>query len=86
VSVDRCVCHAILFRDLIDLACKTGQDFRALQEATGCGTRCGMCAPYAQVALKTGKHRLPVMSDEQFEEALGEEWREQTYRNTPQSQ
>lgn len=59
--VDRCVCRNVLFADLVRIHRETGADFDELRRRTGCGTVCGMCAPYVKVALKTGRTRLPVI-------------------------
>jgi bacterioferritin-associated ferredoxin len=63
MGVDRCICHNVTFKHLLELAKHLGADFEKLQEATKLGTTCGMCQSYARIALCTGKSRLPVMSD-----------------------
>ncbi len=76
MSVDRCICRNVLFRDLLVAARATGADLARLQEDTAIGTGCGMCVPYAMAALRTGKPRVPVMSDAEFDRLLGAGWRE----------
>lgn len=67
MSVDRCVCMNVTFKRLLELARQPGWDFLSLQQATGCGTACGMCVPYIHVALKTGRTRQPIMTGHQLE-------------------
>ena len=62
MSVDRCVCHNVPFTRLIRLHRETGARLEDLQQQTGCGTGCGLCIPYIQLAIKTGRAELPVMS------------------------
>lgn len=59
--VTRCICHDVLFAELIALAAREGLDFAALRDRTGCGTGCGMCEPYIHAALRTGRAAQPVM-------------------------
>jgi bacterioferritin-associated ferredoxin len=73
MSVDRCICKNVTFKRLLEVATHLGVDFASLQAATGCGTGCGLCVPYARIALKTGKTRLPVMTDAQCNAILHEE-------------
>jgi bacterioferritin-associated ferredoxin len=61
--VDRCVCHQVLFAELLRVHREMGADLEELRKRTGCGTGCGLCIPYIKVALATGRERLPVMSD-----------------------
>lgn len=77
MSVDRCICRRVSFRELHELARIVGQDFERLRQATGCGDGCGMCVPYAKVALKTGRTRVPVMKDSEFASVLGPDWNNQ---------
>lgn len=46
--------------------------FSALQDDTGLGTGCGTCVPYAQVALRTGRCVLPVMTQAELDRAMEE--------------
>jgi NAD(P)H-nitrite reductase large subunit len=59
--VDRCVCHNVMFAELLRLHRETGADLDRLQRLTRCGTSCGVCLPYIRVVLTTGRVRLPVM-------------------------
>jgi bacterioferritin-associated ferredoxin len=78
MGVDRCVCHRVTFRQLHELSRIVGQDFERLREATGCGSTCGMCVPYIKVAMKTGRVRVPVMSDGELASVLGSESQKQS--------
>lgn len=71
MAVDRCVCHAVSFAELIGLARSlTGGPpvidseamLRDLAERTRCGTGCGACRPYIRLALLTGDARLRPMT------------------------
>jgi bacterioferritin-associated ferredoxin len=62
--VDRCVCREVTFAELIRIHAQTGAGFEEFQRRTGCGTVCGLCTPYIRAALRTGRARLPVLSDE----------------------
>jgi len=55
-----------MFSELVRLQRATGAGLEELQRITGCGTGCGMCVPYIKVALKTGRVRLPVMTDDEL--------------------
>lgn len=72
MSVDRCICYNISFKRLHELAVHLGADLDELQNATGCGTGCGMCTPYIKMSLRTGKHRLPIMTDAQAQQVMRE--------------
>ena len=76
MSVDRCICRCVPFRDFLSAAGAHGPDFALLQNVTGLGTGCGMCVPYAMVALRTGRAGLPVMRPADFERVLGPSWQE----------
>jgi NAD(P)H-nitrite reductase large subunit len=64
--VDRCVCHGVLFAELIRRHRETGAGFDELQHQTHCSTSCGLCGPYILAALATGIARFPVMSDQEL--------------------
>lgn len=64
MSVDRCICHDVPFRLVLDLAAD-GATFEQICDQTGCGTGCGMCEPYARLALQLGVDRLPVLTPQQ---------------------
>lgn len=63
--VDRCVCHNVLFADLIDLARRENLSPAGLSARTQFGTGCGLCVPYVILALRIGKSELPVLSPDQ---------------------
>jgi NAD(P)H-nitrite reductase large subunit len=52
------------FAELIRLHRQTGADLAELQRRTHCGEGCGLCVPYIKVALRTGRDRLPILSDD----------------------
>ncbi len=76
MSVTRCVCHSVTFRELIDLARRLdprgelSEDvlLGALTARTGCATGCGTCRPYLCRALRTGEASQPVMDARQNRE------------------
>jgi bacterioferritin-associated ferredoxin len=69
--IDRCVCRNVRFAELIRRARESGMGLAQLQEATACGTICGLCIPYIRVALRTGRAQLPVMRDPELRELGG---------------
>jgi len=84
MPVTRCICREVDFRKLLARAEHLGcpvpaaelpeaeflAAFNTLQDDTGLGTGCGTCVPYAQVALRTGRCVLPVMSQAELDRAL----------------
>lgn len=70
MAVDRCICHEVTFAELVRLSRQTGAGFDELSRRTGCGTGCGLCVPYVQIALKTGRTSLPVMSGAELRRLL----------------
>jgi bacterioferritin-associated ferredoxin len=70
MPVDRCVCRKIAFSELLQLAQEIGSDFDALARQTQCGSACGMCVPYIQLMLRTGRTSLPVMRPEDIKRML----------------
>jgi NAD(P)H-nitrite reductase large subunit len=69
--VDRCVCHGVLFADLVRRARETTAGFDELRRQTRCSTSCGLCKPYILAALATGATRFPVMSDHELAQLAG---------------
>ena len=63
--VDRCVCHEVTLRELKQIADRDGATLADLARRTGCTTSCGLCRPYIQVMLATGRTELPVMTEEE---------------------
>lgn len=56
LRIDRCVCHDVTFRDVVEWSRRTG--CRAVDGAARefkCTTSCGMCLPYVERALDTGE-------------------------------
>ena len=70
MAVDRCVCHNLRFEHLLGVARDRGMGLRALVRETRCGTGCGMCVPYIQVMLNTGKTELPVLRPAEIKQVL----------------
>ena len=63
MSVDRCVCYDVMFTRIAALA-KAGKSLEQIRAETGCSGGCGMCKPYIDVVIATGRTVLPVMSEE----------------------
>lgn len=56
MRIDRCICFAIPFEDLVTEARQQGvDDVPALQRIRPFGLRCGLCVPYVREALRTGE-------------------------------
>ncbi|MCC6968656.1 MAG: hypothetical protein IT434_00385 [Phycisphaerales bacterium] len=67
MPIDRCVCRQIPFEELRDIAAEESLGFEALLDTTGCGSSCGLCVPYIQAMLATGRTTFPVMSPRELE-------------------
>lgn len=67
MPIDRCVCRQIPFDELRDIAAEESLGFEALLDSTGCGSSCGLCVPYIQAMLATGRTTFPVMSPRELE-------------------
>lgn len=63
MAVDRCICHNITFARLKEETARTGACVKALANATGCTTNCGMCTPYIIQMLRTGHTVFPLISE-----------------------
>lgn len=50
--VDRCVCFSVSFEWLKPSGLDT---IEGIQQTSGCGLRCGLCIPYIQLMLDTGR-------------------------------
>lgn len=70
MPVNRCVCHDVSFRTLIDLAHAKPCTIDELADKTGATTGCGTCLPYLKLALATRQPDLPVMSQRDLEAAI----------------
>jgi NAD(P)H-nitrite reductase large subunit len=56
ICIDRCVCFARPFEELLQIAKATGATtLEALQEETEFGLSCRLCNPYVRRMLKTGE-------------------------------
>lgn len=64
--VDRCCCRNVLFCDLQREAREAGVSVEELAEERGCGSACGLCAPYIRLMIRTGLTELPVIGSEQY--------------------
>lgn len=62
MCVDRCVCTHTTLAELKAHADHTGADAATLRETFGCGAHCGLCLPYVQAMLETGRTEFPVLS------------------------
>ncbi len=67
MPIDRCVCRQISFDTLRDIAAEESLGIEALLDSTGCGSSCGLCVPYIQAMLATGRTSFPVMSPRELE-------------------
>ena len=67
MPIDRCVCRRIPFETQRDIAAEESLGLEALLDATGCGSSCGLCVPYIQAMLATGRTTFPVMSPRDLE-------------------
>lgn len=67
MPIDRCVCRQIPFDDLRNVAAEESLGLEALLDSTGCGSSCGLCVPYIQAMLATGRTTFPVMSPRELE-------------------
>ena len=55
LTIDRCVCRATPFADLLPQARAAGWTLEDLARETGCGAQCGLCRPYLRRMLATGE-------------------------------
>jgi bacterioferritin-associated ferredoxin len=55
LCVDRCVCRARPFDELLHLARAGDWALADLIRETGCGAACGLCRPYLRRMLETGE-------------------------------
>lgn len=60
--VDRCICFSKTFAELKSLALRHRlRDIASLQSVTAFGLRCGLCRPYVERMLETGRTAFPVI-------------------------
>lgn len=70
MAVDRCICRHVPFASALTVARERGcTSVAELQAHLPLGTGCGLCVPYMQCALETGRTDLPV-----FDEAATAHW------------
>ena len=60
-TVDRCICYDISLAELKAIADKIDADLETLSARTGCCTGCGMCRPYVELMLRTGRTSFPLL-------------------------
>jgi len=77
MSVERCVCFDVPFTLIARLA-REGRTLERIRAETGCSGGCGMCKPYIDVVIATGRTVLPVLSESVcraiVENAQGSSW------------
>jgi BFD-like [2Fe-2S] binding domain. len=84
MTVDRCICHNISLRDLLEMARRIGQEQPALAscevsmrdelaDRTGCGNSCGLCGPYIKLMLRTGHTEIPILTAEEWDRLARED-------------
>ncbi|MDX1619063.1 MAG: hypothetical protein R3224_09775 [Balneolaceae bacterium] len=55
-TVSKCICHDRRFEEIQEYARENGYTkFEELKQDRFCGCSCGMCEPYVEMMLKTGK-------------------------------
>jgi bacterioferritin-associated ferredoxin len=67
IRIDRCICTATSFAELLDEAAERKLSLDQLVEQTGASACCGMCRPYLRRAWRTGQtvfHELLEDRDE----------------------
>jgi len=69
MSVDRCICFDVPLSEII-ARWDRGETLAQISTETGCCTGCGMCEPYARLALATKQSILPVLTPAQVK-AIG---------------
>ncbi|MFT5143286.1 MAG: bacterioferritin-associated ferredoxin [Rhodothermales bacterium] len=63
--IERCVCHAITFKDLKLVSEQEDvTDLEALQKLREFGTGCGLCKPYVREMLRTGRTEFDAIITE----------------------
>ncbi|GMV24574.1 MAG: hypothetical protein AMXMBFR58_06050 [Phycisphaerae bacterium] len=60
MPVDRCACLGVTFESLREMAVQQSLNAEELCRKTGCGAACGMCVPYIEEMLETGKTTQPA--------------------------
>ena len=56
MSVNRCICHDVSFRDIKETASEKGiYSLEQLREEGICSTQCKLCEPYIREMLRTGQ-------------------------------
>jgi len=64
MAVDRCVCHERMFAEILTIARERGLDLEGLQREDVCSSGCGLCGPYVELMLETGRTEFEPMSAE----------------------
>lgn len=68
-AISSCFCFGVEFSEITGIATGCTDERHALAEAhrqTRCGSRCGLCLPYIQLAIKTNRTAFPVLWAEDF--------------------
>ena len=55
MTIDRCICMAKPFAELVAIARRDNLDLQQLCDKTRAGNNCGLCKPYLRRALRTGQ-------------------------------
>lgn len=55
MHIDRCICAAKAFADLVQQAREQNLDLQTLAQRTTATQGCGLCKPYVRKALSTGQ-------------------------------
>jgi len=69
IRIDRCICTAMHFDELLELAEQRKLSLDQLVEETGASACCGMCRPYLRRAWRTGETVFYHLLDENDEPA-----------------
>jgi len=62
--IDRCVCHNVTFKKLVNISKKYDISIEQAAKKLELGNKCGMCLPYIELTIKTGRlsHKEIIMS------------------------
>lgn len=71
MQVDRCVCADVTFERLLDLARRNDWGIEELRRRTGCTASCGLCGPYIEIVLRTGRTSIPIITNESTSDGRG---------------
>ena len=60
MHVDRCVCFEVTLAELKAYADSHDAGMPELREHFSCGRGCGLCVPYIEEMLRTGRTEIPL--------------------------